>query len=52
MSDLVRKEIHGLFETKNLTKDQIGTYKKNKKNWIKTVLNQNIYLFVVISWQE
>ena len=31
MSDLVRKDIHGIFETKNPTKDQIKTYKKRKK---------------------
>ena len=31
MSDLVRKEIHGIFETKNLTKDQIRKYKRREK---------------------
>ena len=28
MSDLVRKEIHVIFETKNATKDQIKNYKR------------------------
>ena len=28
ISDLVRKEIHGIFETKNLTKDQIRKCKR------------------------
>ena len=31
MSDLVRKEIHGIFETKNPTTDQIRKYKWSKK---------------------
>ena len=31
MSDLVRKEIWGIFETKNLTKDQIRKYIRNEK---------------------
>ena len=31
MSDLVRKEIHGIFETKNRTKDQIRKYKIREK---------------------
>ena len=52
ISDLVRKKIHGIFETKYLTKDQIRKYKETKKSWIKTVPNQNMYLFVVISWKE
>ena len=30
MSDLVRKEIHGIFETKNPTKDQVKKYKRRK----------------------
>ena len=44
MPNLMRKEIQGIFETKNPTKDQIRKYKKKpKKNWIKTVLNQTVY---------
>ena len=31
MSDLVRKETHGIFETKNPTKDQISKYKRHEK---------------------
>ena len=30
MSDLVRKEIYGIFETKNPTKDQIEKYKRKR----------------------
>ena len=31
ISDLVRKKIWGIFETKNATKDQIKKYKRNEK---------------------
>ena len=31
MFDLVRKEIHDIFETKNPTKDQIRKYKRREK---------------------
>ena len=31
MSDLVRREIHGILETKNPTKEQIKKYKKSGK---------------------
>ena len=31
MSDLVRKEIWGIFRTKNRTKDQIRKYKRREK---------------------
>ena len=31
MSDLVRKEIWGIFRTKNPTKDQIRKYKRHEK---------------------
>ena len=31
MPNLMRKEIQGIFETKNPTKDQIRKYKKNWK---------------------
>ena len=30
MSDLVRKEIYGIFETKNPTKDRIEKYKRKR----------------------
>ena len=30
ISDLVRKEIHGIFETENPTKDQIRKYKRRE----------------------
>ena len=33
MSHLVRKEVHGIFETKDPTKDQIRKYKKPGKEW-------------------
>ena len=36
MSDLVRKEIHGICETKNPPKDQIRKYKRKEKE-----LNKN-----------
>ena len=32
ISDLVRKEIHGIFETKDPTKDQIRKYKRRENN--------------------
>ena len=44
MSDLVRKDIHGIFETKNPTKDQIKTYKKRKKE----LGNERNFTFVYI----
>ena len=31
MSNFVKKKIHGLFETKNPTKEQIEKYKKSRK---------------------
>ena len=31
MSDLVRKEIHGIFATKNPTKEQVRKYKRSGK---------------------
>ena len=33
MSDLVRKEIRGIFKTKNPTKDQIRKYKRREKEF-------------------
>ena len=33
ISDLVRKEIHGIFETNKPTKDQIRKYKRPGKVW-------------------
>ena len=44
MSDLVRKDIHGIFETKNPTKDQIKTYKKRRKE----LGNERNFTFVYI----
>ena len=44
MSDLVRKDIHGIFETKNPAKDQIKTYKKRKKE----LGNERNFTFVYI----
>ena len=32
ISDLVRKEIHGIFETKDPTKDLIRKYKRRENN--------------------
>ena len=32
ISDLVRKEIHGIFETEDPTKDQIRKYKRRENN--------------------
>ena len=51
MSDLVRKEIRGIFKTKNPTKDQIRKYKGMKKCWI-LILLLLLSMFVVISCQE
>ena len=34
ISDLVRKEIHSIFETTNLTKDQIRKYKRSGREWL------------------
>ena len=31
MSDLMLKEIYGIYETKNLTKEQINKYKMNER---------------------
>ena len=31
MTDLILKEIYGIYETKNLTKDQIQKYKMNER---------------------
>ena len=46
MSDLVRKEIHGTFETKNPTKDQIREYKRPRREWfsvdVYTYLRSNL----------
>ena len=32
MSDLVRKEIHGIYGTKNPTEEQIRKYKRSEKD--------------------
>ena len=34
MSNLVRKEIHGVFETKNPTKDQVKKYKRRENELV------------------
>ena len=41
MSDLVRKEIRGIFRTKNPTKDQIRKYKRREKE-----LDHNSFVYV------
>ena len=51
MSDLVSKEIRGIFKTKNPTKYQIRNTKDVKKNWI-LILLLLLCMFVVISCQE
>ena len=54
VSDLVRKEIHGIFETKNTTKDQVKNSQNTKgakTNWI-IILTLLLCMFVVISCQE
>ena len=51
MSDLVRKEIRGIFRTKNPTKDQTENIKDVKKNWI-IILLLLLCMFVVISCQK
>ena len=35
MSDLVRKEIHGIYDTKNPTKEQVRKYKRSEKEFEK-----------------
>ena len=42
ISDLVRKKIHGIFETNNPTKNQNRKYKRSGKEWI----NDDIYTYV------
>ena len=51
MSDLVSKEIRGIFKTKNPTKYQIRNTKDVKRNWI-LILLLLLCMFVVISCQE
>ena len=41
-SDLVRKDIHGIFEIKNSTKDLIRRYKRPGKEWF----SDDIYTYV------
>ena len=38
ISDLVLKDIYGIYETKNLTKEQINEYKMTKEKFIKSLL--------------
>ena len=40
--DLVRKEIHGIFETKNLTKYRIRKCKRSGREWF----NVDVYTYV------
>ena len=42
ISDLVRKGIHGIFDSNNPTKDQIRNYKRPGKEW----LSDDIYTYV------
>ena len=42
ISDLVRKEIHGIFETKSPTKDQIRKYKRSGRKWFSV----DVYAYV------
>ena len=42
ISDLVRKEIHCIFEIKNPSKDQIRRYKRPEKEWF----SDDIYAYV------
>ena len=51
VSDLVRKEIHGIFETKILQKIKSKNTKGAKTNWI-IILTLLLCMFVVISCQE
>ena len=38
MSDLVLKEIYGIYETKTPTKEQIKKYKMTERNFLKSTL--------------
>ena len=52
MFDLVRKQIHGIFETNTPAKDQVKKYTKAAKtNWI-IILTLLLCMLVVISCQE
>ena len=51
MSNLVRKEIHDIFETKNPTKDQVKNTKGMKTDWIR-ILTLLFCMFVVISFKN
>ena len=42
MSDLVRKIIHGIFENKNPTKEQIRKYKRSRTEWF----DCDLYIYV------
>ena len=48
MSDLMRKEIRGIFRTKNPVKHQIRKYKRREKNWT-IILLRLLCMFVAIS---
>ena len=51
MFDLVRKEIHGIFQTENSIKIKSENTKHVKKNWIGIVFLL-LYMFVVILCQK
>ena len=51
ISDLVRKEIHGVLESKDPTKNKIRNIKDVKKNWI-TILILLLCMFIIILCQE
>ena len=38
ISDLVLKEIYGIYETKNLTKEQIKKYKMTEREFLKNFI--------------
>ena len=51
ISDLIRKEIHGIYGTKNPTKEHIRKYKRSEKELAK-ISNFSFKLVVVILCQE
>ena len=44
MFDLVRKEIHGIFQTENSIKDQIRKYKTRKKELDRDSISTFVYV--------
>ena len=51
MSDLVRKEIYGIFETKKPTKDQIKKYKRCEKEFDKDCDSKFVYVRIDLMWK-